>query len=125
MKKRTKLIIDAGAVAADDYDFNTDLERRCDGSPCYFCNALHALCHDEDYKLTNRNWKRTQTFFNSLYMEDAYQDFRNRNPHLNSTELKYEFSDFGFFEESTILENQEHRLMAIAFAAAVSETEKE
>lgn len=124
MKKRTNLIIDAGYITANENEYYVDFYNPSDGSISYFCNALHAVCYNPETEETLPECGDALDFFHSLYRKDAFQAFMRANSSLEYSNLDDEFEDVGFFGDAIVEQNQEHRLMAIAFAAAVSETEK-
>lgn len=119
MKKRTQDIIKCLEIVADQNHKSriSGLESIYD----YFCPTTAIV-------IKNRDKNYLVDFFDSLYSNDSFKkikrNFRKNRKSGSCYTAEEKFKTYGFFGNAENKQNQNHRLMAIAFAAAVSETEK-
>lgn len=109
MKKRTRFLIRCGQIVADRRNFELQFDTW--STLGYFCNAADLLGQASDSARSKS--EKAMNFFNDLYKEDAEKVCSSQKLSLS-----------GYFGSSYNEASINHRLMAIAFAAAVSETEK-
>ena len=127
-EKRTEFLIECLEICADPDSFDFDSYENLS----YFCNAAAILGYDEEKDEERQEYIDAVEFFNDFYQDDAKEyiiDWELPSGRSKSGDYReYELDDYlfigGYFGKHTKESNQEHRLIAIAFAAAVSETEE-
>lgn len=128
-KKRTNFLIKCLEICADAEKFREECD--CIENLDYFCNAAAILGYDEDKDEEKQEYFDAVELFEELYRNSAINyiidwelpNSRSKSGDYLEDELQAYLCDNGYFGKHTEQSNQEHRLMAIAFAAAVSETE--
>ena len=126
-QKRTEFLIKCLEICADPDSFDFDSYE----NPSYFCNVAAIIGYDNQKDEEKQEYLDTVEFFNELYENDAKKyiiDFELPSTRSKSGDYyQHKLDDYlsidGYFGKHTKQSNQEHRLIAIAFAVAVSETE--
>ncbi len=111
MKNRTKFLIKCGEVIADRQKFEEKFD--CYENLGYFCNVASLLSYNKRKDSFLSHGEAAMNIFNDLYKDTAENQLSS-----------FKLYNSGFFGSHYVEEYKNHRLMAIAFAAAVSETEK-
>lgn len=119
-QKRTNFLIKCLEICADAEKFHEEYDsfENLD----YFCNAA-AILYDEDKNEEKQEYFDAVELFDELYEDDAEKYILEEFCDFNQKKCDIYLLDNGYFGKHTKQSNQEHRLMAIAFVAAVSETE--
>ena len=129
-QKRTKFLLECLKVCFDADKFELKFDT-CQNL-MYFCNAAEILGYDYKEDKYKEEYSESIEFFDELYKYDA-QKYIIENKSLTSKSetgdhFEYQLEDYlsigGYFGGCMTESNQEHRLIAIAFAVAVSETEE-
>lgn len=117
MKNRTKFLLKCLEICSEPEKFEEKFDSY--NNLAYFCNAAEAF---DSYSKT---YCDAMNFFEDLYLEDAKKDVEEKFEEDNDDYVSEHdmMDDNGFFGWHADLNCQNHRLLAIAFAAAVSETE--
>lgn len=127
MKNRTKFLLKCLEICSDPIPFENKLGVFEDLS--YFCNAAAVLGYDKKSDCEKTEYLDSVELFNNLFKEDARYYIchgeinQSKTGDFYESELEDYLSKKGYFGYSFKPKRQEHRLLAIAFAAAVSETE--
>ncbi len=128
-QKCTNFLIKCLEVCADAEKFRNQYD--CIENLDYFCNAAAILGYDDEKDEEKQEYLDAVELFDELYKYDAKKDIidwelpsgRSKSGDYYEHELEDYLSIGGYFGKHTKQSNQEHRLIAIAFAVAVSETE--
>lgn len=118
-QKCTDFLIKCLEICADPDSFNFDSYENLN----YFCNAAAIIGYDEEKDDEKQEYCYAIDLFYDLYKEDAEEYIFEEFCDCNQQAAVDYLSIGGYFGRHTEESNQEHRLIAIAFAAAVSETE--
>lgn len=128
-QKCTNFLIKCLEVCADAEKFRNQYD--CIENLDYFCNAAAILGYDDEKDEEKQEYLDAVELFDELYRGSAVNYItdwelpsdRSKTGDYYEHELEDYLSIGGYFGKHTKQSNQEHRLIAIAFAAAVSETE--
>lgn len=119
MKNRTKFLLKCLEICSKPESQEFDTWENIS----YFCNAAAAVGYDYDSDCEKQEYLDAVDLFNNLYKSDALKYIFEELCDYNQVAQQDYLSIGGYFGKHSIAANQNHRLMAIAFAAAVSETE--
>lgn len=128
-QKRTNFLIKCLEVCTDAEKFRNQYD--CIENLDYFCNAAAILGYDDEKDEEKQEYLDAVELFDELYRGSAINYIvdwelpsgRSKTGDYYEHELEDYLSIGGYFGKHTKQSNQEHRLIAIAFAVAVSETE--
>jgi hypothetical protein len=128
-QKRTNFLIKCLEVCTDAEKFRNQYD--CIENLDYFCNAAAILGYDDEKDEEKQEYLDAVELFDELYKYDAKKYIidwelpsdRSKSGDYYEHELEEYLNIGGYFGKHTKQSNQEHRLIAIAFAVAVSETE--
>lgn len=117
MKNRTKFLLKCLEICSEPNKFKNKFSSY--NNLAYFCNAAEAF---DSY---SKAFCDAMNFFEDLYLKDAEKDVEEKFEEDNDDYISEHdmLDNIGYFGSHFIPNNQNHRLLAIAFAAAVSETE--
>ena len=126
MKKRTKFLIECLEICSDYKKYQKSL----DPLEClaYFCNAAAIIGYDDELNDTKQECQDAVELFDLVFQNDAKNYILDNNlikigKEYYSGELEDYLSDKGYFGHHSNESNQNHRLLSIALAAAISETD--